>query len=83
MCGVGEDHQQAIRTYERHGTIIHKHKKLIPMALILSTKKLQSLLEKTHEPFLVFSHNASGTLRVAGMTEYLEEEKPKGPSRSE
>ncbi len=46
------------------------------MALILSTKKLQSLFEKKHESFLVFTHDASGVIRVVGMTEYLEEEKP-------
>jgi hypothetical protein len=45
------------------------------MAIILSTKKLQSLLEKKSESFLVFSHNASGVIRVVGMTEYLERER--------
>jgi hypothetical protein len=42
------------------------------MAIILSAKKLQSLLEKKHESLLVFSHDTSGVIRVAGMTEYLE-----------
>jgi hypothetical protein len=47
------------------------------MAIILPTKKLQSLLEKKRESLLGFTHNKSGVLRVVGMTEYLEEEKPK------
>jgi hypothetical protein len=45
------------------------------MALILPTKKLQSLLEKKRDPYMVFTHNKSGGLRVVGMTEYLDEEK--------
>jgi hypothetical protein len=45
------------------------------MALILPAKKLQSLLEKKRDTFVVFTHNKSGGLRVVGMTEYLEKEK--------
>jgi hypothetical protein len=45
------------------------------MAIILPTKKLQSILEKKRESFVVFTHNKSGIIRVVGMTEYLEEEK--------
>jgi hypothetical protein len=45
------------------------------MAIILPTKQLQSLLEKKRDPFVVFTHNKSGVLRVVGMTEYLEEER--------
>jgi hypothetical protein len=48
------------------------------MAIILPVKKLQSLLEKKRETFLVFSHNRSGMIRVVRMTEYLEKEKSKG-----
>jgi hypothetical protein len=47
------------------------------MAIILPVEKLQSLLEKKRESFLVFSHDPSGFIRVAGMTEYLQEEKHK------
>lgn len=39
------------------------------MAIILPAKKLQSLLEKKRDPFLVFTHNKSGAIRVVGMTE--------------
>jgi hypothetical protein len=49
-------------------TLLQYH---ITMAIILSAKKLQSLLEKKHESLLVFSHDTSGVIRVAGMTEYL------------
>jgi hypothetical protein len=45
------------------------------MALILPTKKLQSLLETKHDPYVVFTHNKTGVLRVVGMTEYLEKER--------
>ena len=45
------------------------------MAIILPTKKLQSLLEKKRDPFVVFTQNKSGGLRVVVMMEYLEEEK--------
>jgi hypothetical protein len=50
----------------------------ITMAIILPTKKLQPLLEKK-EPFVVFTHNKSGVIRVVGMKEYLEEEKQELP----
>ena len=43
------------------------------MAIILSAKKLQSVLQKENESLLVFAHNNSGTIRVVGMTEYLKE----------
>ena len=49
------------------------------MAIILPTKKLQFLLEKKRESFVVFTHNKSGIIRVVGMTEYLEEEKNELP----
>jgi hypothetical protein len=51
----------------------------ITMAIILPTKKLQSLLEKKRESFVVFTHNKSGVIRVVGMEEYLEEEKQELP----
>jgi hypothetical protein len=47
----------------------------ITMAIILSAKELQSLLEKKHESFLVFDYNNSLVVRVVGMTEYLEKKK--------
>jgi hypothetical protein len=43
------------------------------MAIILSAKKLQSILKKENESLLVFAHNNSGAVRVVGMTEYLKE----------
>jgi hypothetical protein len=42
-------------------------------------KKLQSLLEKKRESFVVFTHNKSGVIRVVGIKEYLEEEKQELP----
>jgi hypothetical protein len=47
------------------------------MALILSAKKLQSLLQKENESLLVLTHKHSGEIQVVGMTEYLEEEQSK------
>jgi hypothetical protein len=47
------------------------------MAIILSANKLQSLLQKENEPFLVFTQKNAGVVRVIGMRECLEEEKPK------
>jgi hypothetical protein len=48
------------------------------MAIILSAKKLQSILQKEKESFLVFTQKNAGTVRVFGMTEYLQKEKRKG-----
>jgi hypothetical protein len=45
------------------------------MAIILSAKKLRSILQNENESFLVFSHNKSGVIRVIGMQEYLQEER--------
>jgi hypothetical protein len=41
------------------------------MAIILSARKIQSILQKENESFLVFDHNDSGVARVVGLTEYL------------
>jgi hypothetical protein len=53
-------------------TLLQYH---ITMAIILSAKKLQSLLQKENESFLVFDHKNSSVVRVVGMTEYLEQKK--------
>jgi hypothetical protein len=42
------------------------------MAIILSAKKLQSILQKENESFLVLAQKNSGKIQVVGMTEYLE-----------
>jgi hypothetical protein len=42
------------------------------MAIILSTKKLQSLLEEKRDSYVVFTQNKAGVMRVVGVTEYLE-----------
>jgi hypothetical protein len=47
----------------------------ITMAIILLAKKLQSLLQKENESFLVFDYKNSRLVRVVGMTEYLEQKK--------
>jgi hypothetical protein len=53
------------------------------MAIILPVKKLQSLLEKKRDTYLVFSHNSSGAIRVVGIQEYLQEEKRSRPEKNE
>jgi hypothetical protein len=45
------------------------------MAIILPTKKLQSLLKEGSEPFLVLTHNKSGAIRVVGMKDFLKGER--------
>jgi hypothetical protein len=45
------------------------------MAIILPTKKLQSLLKEGSESFLVLTHNKSGAIRIIGMTEFLKRER--------
>jgi hypothetical protein len=42
------------------------------MAIILSAKKLQSILQKENESLLVFAQKNSGEIQVIGMTKYLE-----------
>jgi hypothetical protein len=42
------------------------------MAIILSAKKLRSILQKENESFLVFTQKHPGVIQVVGMTEYLE-----------
>jgi hypothetical protein len=47
------------------------------MAIILPTKKLQSLLKEGSESFLVLTHNKSGAIRVVGMTDFLKKQNQK------
>jgi hypothetical protein len=48
------------------------------MPIILSTKKLQSIIQKEHESLLVFVQKNPGELQVVGMTEYLEKGRREG-----
>jgi hypothetical protein len=47
------------------------------MAIILSAKKLQSILQRENEPLVVVAQKNSGEIQVVGMTEYLEKEQSK------